>query len=294
MADYNNIEDGSDGSSRFEHKSQGMRSQSLNEKKAQEEAFEKSLENNTDDKTVKIERSKMGASPAPAAAKSSGASAAEKSKRASSSSIRTSSRSASGQAGSENTRQDGLGYSVFVDRSKIPAYDIGLNNDDYYIPKEIKSGKVSKISNEQLDEMEKGASKKKRSSKSSKSSRKKKKTPAQKAIKAAIWLLIWIIVFLVAFIFYKITYNVFYDVAVDPDSTTTIEYTVEAGATDESIYEDLSELGVMNCSEFIYKLRAKVFDAEYIEGTYTISKSYNTEKIINILAGYNYSSDDDE
>ena len=292
MADYNkNIDSGSEEPSRFDHKSQGMRSQSLNEKKAQAQAFEKSLEkslenNSDDDKTIKIERSKMSSSPA----KTPGAGTQNKS---SSSSSGAGAKNSSGKAIAQGNSSPEPGYSVFVSKSKIPAYDIGLGNDEYYIPKEIKSGKVSKISEDQIDELEAGYLKKKKQAKKS-SSKKKKKTPAQKALKAAIWLLVWIIVFLVAFIFYKITYNVFYDIAVNPDSTTTIEYTVTADATDESVYEDLIALGVIDCSEFIYDLRAKVFDAEYVEGTYTLSDGYNTEKIINILAGYNYSSDDDE
>lgn len=289
MADYNNnIDGGSGDSSRFEHKSQGMRSRSLSEKKAQEDALTRSSENRSaDDKTIKIERTKISSSSAQSPVKK-----VQGTSSATSSAVKTG--STSGRESPAKTSPEKNGYSVFVNRSKIPAYDIGLNNDDYYIPEEIKSGKVSKISNDQVDEMEAKALKKKKQTRGSSSKKKKKKkTPAQKALKAAIWLLIWIIVFLVAFIFYKITYNVFYDIAVDPDSTTTIEYTVTADATDESVYEDLIELGVIDCSQFIYNLRAKVFDAEYVEGTYTLSDGYNTEKIINILAGYNYSSDDE-
>ena len=39
----------------------------------------------------------------------------------------------------------------------------------------------------------------------------------------------------------------------------------------------------------IYKYRTIIYDANYVPGTYKVSPSYTTEKIINILSGYDYS-----
>ena len=40
----------------------------------------------------------------------------------------------------------------------------------------------------------------------------------------------------------------------------------------------------------LYKLRTYIYDANYVPGTYSVSPSYSTEKIINILSGYDYSN----
>ena len=50
----------------------------------------------------------------------------------------------------------------------------------------------------------------------------------------------------------------------------------------------LLEAGVINDAR-LYKLRTYIYDANYIPGTYTVSPSFSTEKIINILSGYDYS-----
>ena len=41
----------------------------------------------------------------------------------------------------------------------------------------------------------------------------------------------------------------------------------------------------------LYKIRTKIYDAKYVPGTYKVSPSFSTEKIINILSGYDYSTD---
>lgn len=301
MSDYNNkTEDPEQASSRFEHKSQGMRTAIRSEKRAAEEAAEKEiLEALDEDKTIKIEKTSKKEAVSKTASSDVSAEKSTSKETAEKSAVSSKVSKVFEEEEEPAAVSDGLGITVFVNKSDIPAYEIGLNTEDFYIPREIKEGKVSKISEEQIEEFEANAAKRRKrqqldsTGNKAKKTGKKKKTPAQKALKALIWVAVWFVVFLIAFFCYRITYDVFYDIAVDPDSTSTFEYTVEAGATDESVYEDLCELGVMNSSEFIYKLRAIVFEAEYVEGTYTLSDGYNMEKIINILAGYNYSDDDD-
>ena len=258
-----------DSSSRFDHKSQGMRTRSKNQAQTFSDAQiieeETAAENKTEQTGSEVrkifEDDSFEANPSIAMAQE---------------------RFNAALAG------DDADDTIIVTKSEIPAYEIGITSDEFYVSEEIQKGKVSKISEDQFDEIAaKGPVKKKRK----KRRYKKKTTPLQKALKAVIWVAVFLIVFLIAAVAFRITYAVFYDIAVDPDSTTTIEYTVTADATDESVYADLEALGVMNCTEFIYKLRAKVFEAEYVEGTYYVSDGYNIEKIINILSGYNYSSD---
>lgn len=178
---------------------------------------------------------------------------------------------------------------VVIRESDIPAYEIGLGTREAYTPKEIRTGKVVKISEDQFGNITAQGPRKKKTAKEVRREEKEQITPHQKLVRRIVWSSIWLAVLIIGFIGFRICYGIFYDVAVDPDSTTTYEYTVAAGATDASVYDDLTELGVIDCSEFIYKLRAIVFDAEYIEGTYELSDGFTTEKIINILAGYDYS-----
>lgn len=267
-----------DSSSRFDHKSQGMRSRSKSRAQTFSEA--KVLEEETAGSEAETETGAEAenASVHPGAQKVFEEDSFEKNPSIAKAQERFA--AAFAAAGEDDE-------TVIINKSDIPAYEIGITSDEFYVPEEIQKGKVSKISEEQFEEIAAREPKKKRK----KRRYKKKTTPLQKVLKAVIWVAVWLIVFLIAAVAFRITYNVFYDIAVDPDSTTTIEYTVTADATDESVYADLEALGVMNCSEFIYKLRAKVFDADYIEGTYYVSDGYNIEKIINILSGYNYSDD---
>ena len=281
------------------HKSQGMRTKSKSEKMAREDAIaDKIIEDLDADRTIRIDtvQPKGDSSGKKAGAQASSREEASSQEETSSQEAAVSEKVSRVFEADKTGEADSLGITVYVNREDIPAYEIGLSSSEFYVSDEIKNGKVSKISEEQLAEMEAEALKKKHrkaASAGTKKNGKKKLTPVQKAVHVVIWLAFWAVVFMLAFMVYRVGYDVFYDVAVDPSSTSTIEYTVEAGATDESVYDDLIRLGVIDCEEYIYKLRALVFDAEYIEGTYTISAGYNTEKIINILAGYNYSDDDE-
>jgi len=88
---------------------------------------------------------------------------------------------------------------------------------------------------------------------------------------------------------YTTARKVFDDAAMDPNDLSKIEYTVYDGTTDDEVGEFLESHGMVE-STLMYKLRAKIFDAEYVAGTYELSPSYSTEKIINILSGFDYSS----
>lgn len=325
------IQDSAEISSRFERKSQGVRTQSQNAKKAaqaraleEEQALEEAIlaaekeaeqamltkiaqtfteeasasasggkktagrASEEDDKTFDTAQLK-GKISASSSGKSSGAKTAKKTYTSDPSSYAESMSNfdaAMKLAETEDT--------VILKKSDIPIYEIGLGSEEYYLPPEIKSGKVRKITEDEFARIKAAGPVRKMTRREKKKAQKVKKTPLQIVLKVVLWVAVWAVVFIIGSMCYKITYNVFYDIPVNPDSTTKIEYTVTADATDESVYADLEDLGVMNCSEFIYKLRAIVFDAEYVEGTYYISDGYNIEKIINILAGYSYSDDDDE
>ena len=299
MSDQNKKTTENSGSSRFDHKSQGMRTRSKNAAASSQKAKAQTITAAEIKETAQAsestaETSKVSAKVAKAFSDESfeeNPSIAGAQKRFQAAISEENEAAVSEGNGAEDLKEDEADDTVIMSKSDIPAYEIGITSDEYYVPKEIQTGKVSKISEDQFDEIISQGPKKKQSKKAKKKAAKKKKSPLQRALKAVIWVAVWLIVFLIAAVCYKITYNVFYDIAVDPDSTATIEYTVTADATDESVYADLEELGVMNCTEFIYKLRAIVFDAEYVEGTYYISDGYNIEKIINILAGYTYSDD---
>ena len=323
------IQDSAEISSRFERKSQGVRTQSQNAKKAaqeralkEEQAIEEALlaaekeaeqamltkiaqsfseedslavsgkkktgskASEEDDKTFDTAQLKGKSS---SSGKSSGAKTVKKTYTSDPSAYAESMSSFDAAMKLAETEE-----TVILKKSDIPIYEIGLGSDEYYLPQEIKSGKVRKITEDEFALIKAQGPIHKKTRHEKKKEQKVKKTPLQIVLKVVLWVAIWAVVFIIGSMCYKITYSVFYDIPVNPDSTTKIEYTVTADATDESVYADLEELGVMNCSEFIYKLRAKVFDAEYIEGTYYISDGYNIEKIINILAGYTYSDDDDE
>ena len=88
---------------------------------------------------------------------------------------------------------------------------------------------------------------------------------------------------------FLITYKLFYDVAVDENDKTKIEFTIpEEGISDEEVGQFLYENGCISDAR-LYKYRAIIYDAKYVPGTYKVSPSYTTEKIVNILSGYDYS-----
>ncbi len=114
------------------------------------------------------------------------------------------------------------------------------------------------------------------------------RTTGQKVRTVVISVLIWAIVIVACYGGYKFGYAIFYDVAVDESDISQVSITITGEETDEEIGEILLELDMIEDVD-IFLIRCKLYNAEYIAGTYTLSRSYNTEKILNILAGYDYS-----
>ena len=110
-----------------------------------------------------------------------------------------------------------------------------------------------------------------------------------KTVRVVVRLCITILVIALCVVAFLLTYKLFYDVAVDEDNKTKIEITIpEEGITDEEVAEILYENGCISDPR-LYKYRTYIYDANYVPGTYKVSPSYTTEKIINILSGYDYS-----
>ena len=81
--------------------------------------------------------------------------------------------------------------------------------------------------------------------------------------------------------------EVCYDVPINAADYSRYSYTVEKGLTDAQLASDLEEMGLIE-NPLIFRLRALLYSAKYVEGTYELSPCYSTEKIINILSGYEY------
>ena len=112
----------------------------------------------------------------------------------------------------------------------------------------------------------------------------------QRTKKLIIRLAVTLFVILICVACFLFTYRVFYDTPMDEEAVDVkVEFTItDPEVTDEEIAEQLVEIGVIKDAR-LYKLRTYIYDANYIPGTYKLSPSYSTEKIINILSGYDYS-----
>ena len=80
------------------------------------------------------------------------------------------------------------------------------------------------------------------------------------------------------------------DTPVNANNYSKVRYTVTSETTDASLAKDLKELGLIE-NPLVFRLRCIFYDADYKEGTYELCPCYSTEKIINILSGYEYGSD---
>lgn len=108
--------------------------------------------------------------------------------------------------------------------------------------------------------------------------------------KVAVRICITVLILLLCAAGFTFMYWVFHDVPVNEEDQKKIEVTISEGASDEEVGAMLHEAGCIK-SESQYKLRTYIYDANYVPGVYTISPSYTTEKIINILSGYDYTQD---
>ena len=84
---------------------------------------------------------------------------------------------------------------------------------------------------------------------------------------------------------------VFDDRPIDESDYTLVNYTVTSSMTDEEVANDLEYLGLID-NKILFKIRCKLYDADYQDGTYQLSPCYCTEKLVNILSGYDYDTDD--
>ena len=78
-----------------------------------------------------------------------------------------------------------------------------------------------------------------------------------------------------------------YDIPVNSSDYSKKSYTVTAGLTDAELAQDLENMGLID-NPLVFRLRCIFYDADYKEGTYDLSPCFSTEKIINILSGYQY------
>ena len=83
------------------------------------------------------------------------------------------------------------------------------------------------------------------------------------------------------------TRTICYDVPINSSDYSKLSYTVTAGLTDAQLAQDLEAMGLID-NPLVFRLRCIFYDADYKEGTYELSPCFSTEKMINILSGYQY------
>ena len=111
----------------------------------------------------------------------------------------------------------------------------------------------------------------------------------QRRKKLIIRLAVTLLVVIICVLCFLFTFRVFYDTPLDENNTEKVEITIpDAEITDEEVAELLQKAGCISDTK-LYKLRTYIYDANYVPGTYKVSPSFSTEKIINILSGYDYS-----
>ncbi|MCF0229628.1 MAG: hypothetical protein HUJ76_08070 [Parasporobacterium sp.] len=81
--------------------------------------------------------------------------------------------------------------------------------------------------------------------------------------------------------------EVCFDVPKNSSDYSRISYTVRHDITTEELAADLQSLGIID-NPLVFRLRCLFYDLDCKDGTYTLSPCYSTEKIVNILSGYEY------
>ena len=113
----------------------------------------------------------------------------------------------------------------------------------------------------------------------------------EKRKKLIIRLSILLIVIIICGLCFLFAFKVFYDTPVNEEDTKQVEITIASDeVTDDEVGKMLYDAGCIDDIR-LYKIRTKVYEADYVPGTYKVSPSYSTEKIINILSGYDYSTE---
>lgn len=82
-----------------------------------------------------------------------------------------------------------------------------------------------------------------------------------------------------------------HDVPLNASDYSKVKYTVVEGLTNDQLSKDLESMGIID-NPLVFRLRCLFYDADYVPGTYELSPCYSTEKIINILSGYTYGTED--
>ncbi len=85
-----------------------------------------------------------------------------------------------------------------------------------------------------------------------------------------------------------VTFGIFNDTAYDKTNNTRMEIVITEGITRDTVAKQLKEMGCI-ADAGMFKTRCIVYDADFVPGTYKVSPSFTTEKIVNILSGYDYS-----
>ena len=118
-----------------------------------------------------------------------------------------------------------------------------------------------------------------------------KEVKREKRKKLIVRLSILLIVIIICGLCFLFAFKVFYDVPVNAEDTKQVEITIASeGVSDDEVAKMLQDAGCIDDPR-LYKIRTKIYDAKYVPGTYKVSPSFSTEKIINILSGYDYSTD---
>lgn len=85
-----------------------------------------------------------------------------------------------------------------------------------------------------------------------------------------------------------VTFGIFNDTAFDKSNTSRMEFVLTEDMTKDQVAKKLKEMGCIE-DEGMFKTRCLVYDYDPVPGTYRVSPSFTTEKIVNILSGYDYS-----
>ncbi len=85
-----------------------------------------------------------------------------------------------------------------------------------------------------------------------------------------------------------VTFGIFNDTAYDKTNTSRMEIVITETSTRAEVAKQLKEMGCI-ADAGMFKTRCLVYDADFVPGTYKVSPSFTTEKIVNILSGYDYS-----
>lgn len=106
-------------------------------------------------------------------------------------------------------------------------------------------------------------------------------------VRKVVRIVLFFFIIVSSIVLFYVTYVVAHDVPVNPNDKNVIIFQIDEGMTTQQI-EDQLVTSKLVPSIPILKIREKLFQADYKAGSYRLKRSYNTEKIINILSGIEY------